>query len=725
MEQFRHLGEVLGSMRALMVLDDDIQINQSQCRLLLDIFSLAFNTIAEEIKQNLKLEEKNSKWKALDQPLRELQRVFKEGELYVRHCMDSKDWWGKAISFHQNKDCVEFHVHNLFVQFPAVIEAIENAGEISGLDQDEMQKRRIALMKKYDKEWSDSKLFEWRFGKQYLVPKEICKRLENAWKEDRWRLIEALQEKRSSISTSLTKNELKLSELLLNKLNGSETCKGKLFPSSVLLGAKDYQVRRRLGGGSQYKEIQWLGESFALRHFFIEIQPLTSEISNLLSLSHSNILQYLCGFCDEDKNEVFLVMELMNKDLSSYMKEISCPRRRVLFSLPVVVDLMLQIARGMEYLHSQKIYHGELNPFNIFLKVRNSTEGYLQAKISGFGLSSVNKNHTSRNSPPQNPIDTFIWHAPEVLAEEEHPGGLTSSSKYTEKADVYSFGMLCFQLLTGKVPFEDGHLQGDKMSRNIRAGERPLFPHPSPKYLTNITRKCWQTEPSQRPNFSSICRILRYIKKYLALNPDQTLPELQSPSVDYCDIETSFLKKISAVGSCSHLASVSQIPFQMFSYRLLEKEKTSTPSKDNYPESTSDGGSIFRDSASVCTIDYLMPVMEDPVLEPASDTRSIFSETPLKRTPSVRSTFSETPLKRTPPVKKCPEVKSRKGSGQFTTESNSFLHLILVGELVIIHIFYFLGLKHVLIWFFRNTKSSNTKTSATDSYISQFEDEWR
>lgn len=636
-----------------MVLEDDIQINQSQCRLLLDIFSLAFNTIGEEIRQNLKLEEKNSKWKALDQPLRELQRVFKEGELYIRHCMDSKDWWGKAISFHQNKDCVEFHVHNLFVHFPAVIEAIENAGEISGLDQDEMRKRRIALMKKYDKEWSDSKLFEWRFGKQYLVPKEMYKRLESAWKEDRWKLIEQLQEKRSSVSISLTKNELRLSELLLNKLNGSEACRGKLFPSSILLGAKDYQVRRRLDGGSQYKEIQWLGEHFALRHFFGELQPLTSEISNLLSLSHSNILQYLCGFCDEDKKEFFLVMELMNKDFSSFMKENSSPRRRVLFPLPVVVDLMLQIARGMEYLHSQKIYHGELNPFNIFLKVRNLTEGYMQAKISGFGLSSVN-NSSPRNSPPRNPDDTFIWHAPEVLAEQEQAGGVASSSKCTEKADVYSFGMLCFQLLTGKVPFEDGHLQGDKMSRNIRAGERPLFPHPSPKYLVNLTKKCWQTEPSQRPSFSSICRILRYTKKYLAMNPDQTLPELHSPSADYCDIEASFLKKISTEGCCSHMASVSQIPFQMFCYRLLEKEKTCIASKDSYPESTIETGSICRDAASACTVDYLLPVMEDLVFVPkASDTRSICSETPLKRTPTARK-FSE--------------VKSRRGSGQFTIE---------------------------------------------------------
>lgn len=91
MEQFRHIGEVLGSIKALMVLQDGIKINQGQCCLLLDIFTSAFETIGEEIRMNLKLEEKKTKWKGLDQPLRELYTVFREGEIYIRNCMDTKD----------------------------------------------------------------------------------------------------------------------------------------------------------------------------------------------------------------------------------------------------------------------------------------------------------------------------------------------------------------------------------------------------------------------------------------------------------------------------------------------------------------------------------------------------------------------------------------------------------------------------------------------------------
>ncbi|KAF3947078.1 hypothetical protein CMV_026737 [Castanea mollissima] len=622
MEQFRHIGEVLGSMKALMVLQDDIQFNQCQCCLLFDIFCLAFDTIAEEIRHNLKFEEKNKKWKALEHPLGELYRVFKEGELYIKYCLDIKDWWGKAISIHQNKDCVEYHIHNLFCLFPAVIEAIENAGEIAGLNEDDMKKRKVVLTRKYNKEWNDPKLFHWRFGKQYLISREICNRLQSAWRQDKWRLIETLEDKRILLSDALTKNEHRLADLLIKKLHGSEQFKGKLFPSSILLGAKDYQVRRRLEGGGQYKEIHWLGESFVLRHFYGEVESLNSEISTLLSLSHPNILQNLCGFYDDEKKECLLVMELMNKDLISFMKENCSARRRILLAFPVAVEIMLQIARGMEYLHSQKIYHGDLNPANILVKVRNSTEGYLQVKISGYGLSSVK--NTTRNSTNQNTdqvtTDTCIWYAPEVLAEQEQPGS-AFTCKYSEKADVYSFGMLCFELLTGKVPFEDGHLQGEKMSRNIRTGERPLFPFPSPKFLVNLTKKCWQNDPIQRPSFSSICRILRSIKKFLAMNPDNE--EGGDP------------------------APVSRIPFQMFAYKLAEKDKTSMSIKDDRSQDpTNDATSTGRDDGVSVADDQLVP---------ASDTASFSFD--------LISVSSETPVRKISQRNKSAELKMRKGPG--------------------------------------------------------------
>ena len=647
MEQLRHIGEVLGSLKALMVLRDEIQINQRQCCLIHDIFTLAFDSIGDEIRQNLKLEERAAKWKPLEFPLRELCRVFKEGELYIKHCLDSKDMWGKALTLSQNRECVEFHIHNLLCYFPAVIEAIENAGEMSGLDQDEYSKKKVMHARKYDLEWNDPKLFQWRFGKQYLVPKEICMQLDNAWREDRWRLLEALKEKKSSYKLNCSKNEQHFMDLLLKKLmNGNK----ELWPIGVLLGSKDYQVRRRLGRGREFKEIQWLGQSFALRHFVGERQAHEDEISNLLSLSHPNILQYLCGFYDEEKKEFSLVMELMNKDLWTYMKENCGPRRQILFSIPVVVDLMLQMARGMEYLHSKNIYHGNLNPCNILLRARNSQEGYFQAKVVGFGLSSVNSGD-SKTSPTSNPIseeiNPSIWYAPEVLTElEEQTRNVSTSCKYSEKADAYSFGMICFELLTGKVPFEDNHFQGDRTNQNIKAGERPLFPYHSPKYLVSLIKKCWQNDPSQRPSFSSICRILRYTKKFLSMNseyvminPELNQLELQNPPVDCCDIESMFLKSF-PMERTSNMSCVSQIPYEMFAYKVVEKGKINNSTKENkccQCEPTKVIESIVckeeNDEQSSVYSDDNASIIEHSI---CGDTESIFSDAPSRKSVAIK-----------------------------------------------------------------------------------------
>lgn len=615
MDQFRQVGEVVGSLKALMVLKHEISINQRQCGVLFDMMQLAFDTISEEIRQNLRLDEKNTKWKALELPLKELHRVLKDAECYIRYCMDIKDWWGKAISLHMNRDCVELYVHNLLSCFTVVIEAIETAAEISGVDLDDIHKKRTSLLQKYDHECDDPKFFLWKFGKQFIVPREVCSRLETAWREDRWLLSEKVGEKKT---TSVAKNEHKLADLLLRKLNDVETSK-KVMSSTILVGAQDYQVRRRLGSGypngpGHLKEIYWLGESFALRTFIGDVTPLLPEISSLLTHSHPNILQYLCAFYDEGRKEGYLVMELMTKDLGSYIKEHSGQRYRVPFSVPVAVDIMLQIARGMEYLHSKKIYHGDLNPSNILLKPRNTTTGGFQAKVSGFGMTAI-RNCASR-SPKPTVVDVDIWLAPEVLAELEQPNGKCNATN-TEKGDVYSFGMLCFELLTGKVPFEDGHLQGEQMRNNIRAGERPLFSYASPKYLANLTKKCWQTNPSLRPSFSSICRILRYIKKNLVINPDHGHPDSAPPLVDYYDMEAGYLKKFPGEGTGA-LAPVTQIPFQMVTYRLVEKEKTNSKKWELATEG------MVKPPASIFDEDQLA-AMDDLFLVP-TDRRSVCSD---------------------------------------------------------------------------------------------------
>ncbi|PKU81960.1 light-sensor Protein kinase isoform X1 [Dendrobium catenatum] len=573
MEQFRHIGEVLGSIRALMVFREEIRINPRQCQLLFDAFEAAFAGVSYEIRQNLRLDEKQTKWMPLEQPLKELHRVFREGEQYIHQCLEPKDWWGRSIFLTQSADCVEHHLHNLLCSIPVILEAIENIGEVTGDGHEDIHRRRVVFTKKCEKEWMEPKLFRHRFGDLYLVSKEMCKRIDVVAKEDKWALLETIDDMRSSLS----KQENRLAELL-------KSPRGKIHPISMLTSSPDYQFRRRLGASSHLKEIHWMGERFALKHVFCDVEQLMPETSLLSSLTHPNVLHYMYCFSDEEKKECYMVMELMNKDLSSYIKEIFCARRKFPFPLSHTVNIMLQIARGMEYLHSKKIYHGDLKPSNILVKTKNSSssDAYVHVKIAGLAQSAAKV-----PSSPATGKDPCIWYAPEVLSDQEQQIEAGNVKKYTEKADVYSFGMICFELLTGKVPFEEGHLQGDKMSKNIRLGERPLFPFPSPKFLTNLTKKCWLADPNQRPSFSSICRILRYIKRFMIMNPDNGQSDPPSPPLDYFDIETNLSKKFDG-WERRELLQVYDIPFEMYAYRVIERERASVKYKEENFISSSD-----------------------------------------------------------------------------------------------------------------------------------------
>ncbi|RWV81090.1 hypothetical protein GW17_00057524 [Ensete ventricosum] len=648
MEQFRQIGEVLGSIKALMMFRDEIRVNRHQCCLLVDAFDLAFESVAEEMRNHLRFDEKLIKWKALEHPLRELHRIFREGEQYLRQCLEPGDWWGKAIAVTHNTDCVEFHLHDLLWCVPIVMEAIENVGEMTGTDQEDICRKKLVFSKKYEKEWMEPKLFQLKFGRSYLASQELCNRMETAWKEDRWLLSETIAEKRSPGSKPLSKQENRLAELLVCP-------KGKLFPCSALVGSNDYQVRRRFGSGNNFKEVQWMGESFAVKHVIGEIEPLMSEISLLSPISHTNVVHYMYSFVDEGK-ECFLLMDLMTKDLSSYIKEISSTRRKVLFPLLVAVDIMLQIARGMEYLHSKNIYHGDLNPSNILVKTRNSSpDGYLHVKVTGCGLSPMKNSRPSANqAAATNPC---IWYAPEVLLEQERSGECSSGSKCTEKADVYSFAMICFELLTGKIPFEDDHLQGDKMSKNIRAGVRPLFACQSPKYLTTLTKRCWQSDPSQRPSFSSICRVLRYIKRFLVMNPDHSQPDAPMPPADYYDLEICLCKRFTNWAFRKDVPRVSEIPFQMYAYRVAEREKTSTNNKDKCSDSGSEGG------ASVCGDEntFVITLPDDVVATSVGSVKSF--------SPPVSDTNNKT----SSTVKASSGGKSNKQLGNLLQPSSGFV----------------------------------------------------
>jgi serine/threonine protein kinase len=221
------------------------------------------------------------------------------------------------------------------------------------------------------------------------------------------------------------------------------------------------------------------------------------------------------GFNDADDDDVSAPMAAAAVPSSTPEAAVVPP-----LSMTAAVDLMLQVARGLKYLHSKSIVHRDVKSSNILVKALTGVpeleykEGYLSAKLADFGTSKT-KESSTRFSKQTSNIGTTKWMAPEVFSIDSGAGvpGL-QLPKYPFKADVYSFAIVCYEILTRKPPFEDEKLVVLRQQIGVYR-LRPELPERCPTRLASLIQRCWKHNPRERPDFPEICRELRYIKGLL------------------------------------------------------------------------------------------------------------------------------------------------------------------------------------------------------------------
>jgi serine/threonine-protein kinase CTR1 len=180
-------------------------------------------------------------------------------------------------------------------------------------------------------------------------------------------------------------------------------------------------------------------------------------------------------------SQKMLVMELMTQSLYDLLRK-----------EPVNLELQKKIANdivcGMYYLVSchPPIYHRDLKSHNILL------DSALRAKITDFGLSKVKTESLSSLSR----VGTPQWSAPEVLDSD-------AEQVDYEKADVFSFGVVLWELVTGNIPWKG--LRPDQVISAVAfKGKRLEVPDNVDPAMKDIMTRCWKQNPQERYTFKEV-----------------------------------------------------------------------------------------------------------------------------------------------------------------------------------------------------------------------------
>uniref|UniRef100_A0A3Q1I2K8 Mitogen-activated protein kinase kinase kinase n=1 Tax=Anabas testudineus TaxID=64144 RepID=A0A3Q1I2K8_ANATE len=226
-------------------------------------------------------------------------------------------------------------------------------------------------------------------------------------------------------------------------------------------------------------------------------------------LQHPNIIK-LEGVCLEEPN-LCLVMEYarggtLNRALTG---------RRI--PPHILVNWAVQIARGMHYLHEEAvvpIIHRDLKSSNILLleKIENDDIGRKTLKITDFGLAREWHKTTKMSA-----AGTYSWMAPEVI----------KSSLFSKGSDVWSYGVLLWELLTGEVPYRG--IDGLAVAYGVAVNKLTLpIPSTCPEPFAKLMEECWDQDPHVRPSYSCILEQLSAIEEaVMATMPQESFHSMQ------------------------------------------------------------------------------------------------------------------------------------------------------------------------------------------------------
>lgn len=226
---------------------------------------------------------------------------------------------------------------------------------------------------------------------------------------------------------------------------------------------------------------------------------INREIGIMIRLKHQTLVQFY-GYAlkdFDDHNNVTIIMNLAeNSSLASLLQEFQKGLADISYNNTARQKILIGIARGMMYLHKNHIIHRDLKPDNILL------DSNYQPLITDFGLSKIYENGRSQYQTQS--YGTSIYMAPEVI----------QGTNYNGKADVYSFSIIMYEILTDTIPFPLFQNQEITLfqfnSKIVNEKYRPEFTSPIKESLKKLIIQCWSADPKDRPTFEEIFNKLAF-----------------------------------------------------------------------------------------------------------------------------------------------------------------------------------------------------------------------
>jgi len=220
------------------------------------------------------------------------------------------------------------------------------------------------------------------------------------------------------------------------------------------------------------------------------ISSFVEELNLLKKLRHPNILLFLAA--NIRGPDYFLITEFCkNGNLFTYLHSAT---KKGEIPYKEKIRIALEICKGVYYLHSfnPPILHRDLKSLNILLDKNN------QVKIADFGWARLLDSHMTKQR------GTFQWMAPEVI----------KKNSYTEKADVYSFAIILWEIFVQEPPYKgvDKIQVATKVAKDAKY--RPSLEQnpPIPQKIKELINICWNYNPDGRPDFKQIIEYLDNIK---------------------------------------------------------------------------------------------------------------------------------------------------------------------------------------------------------------------